>query len=260
MRRFLTGLALVSLFLLPWASARAQSEIKDLNSAVRALKSEQAAERLRGLTFLAKLGKKGSAASRDVVSALYDPNQKVRKQAFETLTAINPEIAPWVSQLVKASGGSKGDDLEDQYGGVRELARLGDKAAPAVPAILAFYRSLPAKPPGLIDSLSAVGKTDPTLAAFFANVVVTAPDTNTREAAMKALSKQRDPSGGIAVLQKALAADGNAKQKVRLVQNIGELAKHNEDAERMLESAMRGSSQPAEVQEAARKALQNLRK
>jgi hypothetical protein len=259
MLRSLRGLTFVSLFLLSCAGATAQSEIKDLNSAVRALRSEQAAERLRGLVFLAKLGKKGSPASRDVVSALYDPNEKVRKQAFDTLTAINPEIAPWVQQLVKSSGGSKGDDQEDQYGGIRELARLGDKAAPAVPAILAFYRSLPEKPPGLIESLSAVGRTDPTLAAFFANIVVTAPDTNSREAAMKALSKQRDPSGGIAVLQKALAADTTTKQKVRLVQNIGELAKNNEDAQRMLESTMRSGSTP-EVQEAARKALQNLRR
>jgi hypothetical protein len=259
MLRSLCGLTLVSLFLLSCASASAQSEIKDLNSAVRAVRSEQAAERLRGLVFLAKLGKKGSPASRDVVSALYDPSEKVRKQAFDTLTAINPEIAPWVSQLVKASGGSKGDDLEDKFGGMRELARLGDKAAPAVPAILAFYRSLPVKDPTIIQALSSIGKADPTLAAFFANIVVTAPDTNTREAAMTALSKQRDPSGGIAVLQKALAADTTTKQKVRLVQNIGELAKNNEDAQRMLESTMRSGSTP-EVQEAARKALQNLRK
>jgi hypothetical protein len=255
MRSIFTALAIASLFFLVRGELRAQTQVTDFKTAVSALRSQIPAERLRGLTFLAKLGTKASAASRDVVSALYDPNDKVRKQAFDTLSAINPDIAPWVSQLIKPS--NSGDDLEDKYGAMRELARMGEKGAAAVPAMVAFYRAQPSGP-GLLASFSAVGKADPSLAAFFANIAVTAPDTNTREAAMTALSKQRDQSGGLEVLNKALAGD-DVKQKVRLVGNLAELAKTNENAQRMLEAAMRGG-QPAEVQEAARKALQNLRR
>jgi hypothetical protein len=261
MYRIVAGLALVSLVLLPVPAARTQTTaVRDLNSAVRALRSERAADRLAGLTYLAKFGTKAKSASRDVVLALYDPSEKVRKQALETLAVINPDIAPWIAQLLKPT--NNGDDLEDKFGGLKELARLGDKAAPAVPAILAFYRSQLKEGgsvgPGFITALSAVGKTDPALAAFLANIVVTAPDTNTREAAMMALAKQRDQSGGIEVLKKAMAGDGDAKKKVRLVESLGVLAKSNDDAQRMLEGAVRGD-QPLEVQRAARKALENLR-
>lgn len=254
------ALVVVSLAFLQQGESRAQGTVKDINSAVRALKSERAAERLAGLTFLAKLGTKASAASRDVVSVLHDTNAEVRKQALATLSEINPDIAPYVVELIKASSGNKGDDLEDRFYGLSQLALLGDKAAPAVPAIVAFYQtSDTVSRLQVIRTLSTVGKADASLAAFFANVAVTATDTNTREAALMALAKQRDQNGGLDVLKKAMASDGDAKQKVRLVGGLAELAKGNEGAQRMLEAAARGD-QPPEVQQAAKKALEKLRK
>ena len=100
--------------------------------AMQALKSKSGPDRAAGLSFLAILGSEAKTASREIVTSLFDTDAEARKWAGMALKEANPTISGPVLTLVQ------GKTYGDRVTALTDLTKLGDTAAPAIPALLKF--------------------------------------------------------------------------------------------------------------------------
>src|SRR5262249_55053936 len=154
----------------------------------------------------------------------------------------------------------QGKSYEDRVGALAALGKLGDAAAPAIPALLVFMQQAQgADKLTAVNTLAAVGNKDPQLAASFATIALKDTDPAVRAAALKAMAKQQNPASGMEVINKALTTDNDPKQRIGAITALTDIGKGNAEAIKMLEAAMKSDQSP-EVKAAAKQALDKLKK
>jgi HEAT repeat protein len=230
-------------------------DVTDYNGAMKALQSTSSADRAAGLSYLAAFGEKGKTASREVVGALFDASPDVRKWAVTALQKVNPDLSGPVLALVQ------GQNPEARSDALGKLAKLGEGAAAAVPALLAFLKDAsPADRVSAVKTLSAVGAKDAKLAEVLATVALRDADPAVRAEALKALPKQQNMAGAIDYLNRVASnADGTARERIAALGVLADAGKGNPQALKVFEDIMRTSTSQ-EVRAAAKQALDKAKK
>jgi HEAT repeat protein len=235
--------------------ALAQQNNQDTyNAALKSLQSAQPADRALGLVGLALIGTDGIGASREVVAALFDSSDEVRKQAATALSSVNPTLAGPVLTLVN------GTDPDRKAQAVQALSKLGKDALPATPALLSFLgQAKGTEKTDVVKTLAAIGGQDPAMTAQIGALALKDADPVVRQAALQAIGKMSDPQSQVNVALDILNTDRTAQNRVNAAILLGTVGKGSTAAMQKLEAVAGGDLSP-EVQAAAKKAIEQLKK
>jgi HEAT repeat protein len=257
MRRLFLIVALLAMLFAGQPGSHAQvkpGDLKDYNDAMRALQSSSAPDRAAGLSFLALLGGEAKGASKEVIGALFDGNADVRKWAATAIGKVNPDIAEPVITLVQ------GQDYDARVAALDRLAKLGNNAGPATGAVLAFMQQAQGGDRvSVVRALSAIGANDPKLGSTLAKMALDDPDPKVRVAAAQGIAKQKDPQAALEFLTSAFNKTNDPKQRLAVVTALGDSAKGNPQAIKLLEDLGRADKTPA-VQAAIKAAIDKAKK
>lgn len=243
-----------SLLLFSWEQpSLGQNKVKDLQAALQALKSRDAADRAAGMYFLAEYGRESKAYSRDIVSGLLDPSPDVRKWAALGLPRANPDVAGPVLNLVQSK------DYDKRKEAVQALAQLGEKGGPAVPALLAFLKDAqPSDRADIVKTLTTVGAKDSALPAVLVNMAVSDPDPAVRAAAAKGIPRMENHQA-VAQAYAGLLQDPDPARRSAVLTSLADLdLKDTTHIVPVLQQALRDPSPT--VRETAKKALDKLQR
>jgi HEAT repeat protein len=257
MRRLFLVVALLGLLVAGQPGSHAQvkpGDLKDYNDAMKALQSSSAADRAAGLSFLALLGGEAKGASKEVIGALTDGSADVRKWAATAIGKVNPDIAEPVITLVQ------GQDYDARIAALERLGKLGTNAGPATAAVLTFMQQAQGGDRvSAVRTLAAIGANDPKLGGALAKIALDDPDPKVRTAAAQAIAKQKDPQGALEFLAGAFNKTNDPKQRLAVVTALGDSAKGNPQAIKLLEDLGRADKTPA-VQAAIKAAIDKAKK
>lgn len=228
-------------------------DLKDYNDAMQALKSSSAPDRAAGLSFLALLGAEAKGSSREVIGALFDANPDARKWAGMALEKVNPTLAGPVLTLVR----SQND--QDRAAALTQLSKLGDTAAPAIPALLTLLQQQAqgVDRVSLVQTLTLVGSKDAKLSGVLATMALNDPDAKVRSAAVQGILKQQDTKAASEVFQRQLQ-DTDPAKRAAAVTSMGDIAKGNAQMMAVLKKSLEDPSPT--VRNAAKLALDKIAK
>jgi HEAT repeat protein len=253
MRNLLLMTIVLVLLVVGWLTpcgAQDASTVKDLNDAAKAVRSDNPVDRAAGMCFFALYGRQAEGYSRDVVKGLLDSNADVRMWAAKGLPLVNPDLAAPVLALVKSQ------DYDNRVTAVQELAKMGDKGAAALPALLAFLPQAQASDRvKVVKTLAEVGAKDQALPALLVKMAIKDSDPAVRQVALRALPKMAN-SQLVADSFAEYLKDSDPAQRAAAVTALGDQDKANPQAIRALQQAMRDPSPT--VRAAAKSALDRL--
>jgi HEAT repeat protein len=225
---------------------------KDVNEAMKFLKSSNPTDRTAGLMSLALLGEDGRVATRDVVGLLFDGSKDVREWANLALPKVNPELAEPVMTLANSQ------DYDKRMDAMKQLAKLGGDAMPAIPALLKFLdQADPKDRVAVVGTLTQVGAKDPNLSTTLVNLGLRDKDPAVRAAALQGLSKLGNVQAALDMLTKMLKETDPA-QRTSAITGLAAIAGTNKDAMQALKASLTDPSPT--VRAAAKQAMDKLEK
>jgi HEAT repeat protein len=229
-----------------------QPTIKDVNDAIKALKSNNPQDRAAGLAAMAYLGE-GKSASKEVVDLMFDNSPLVRQWAGTALGKINPELAEPVLALVNSK------DNDTRMDALQKLVGMGaDLAGPALPALDRFLNQAEAQDRAkVVTALAQIGSKDAATAALLARVGLKDQDPAVRKIALAALPKMADVKTALTMFD-GLMKNSDPAERALGVTGLTALAPTNADALKALKAA--ASDPSPTVSGAAKQAMEKVKK
>jgi len=202
-------------------STRAQVFPDTMQKALDKMKSGSDTDRAFGIVTLGLMGKEAKGASKELVYALFDSSEKVRKEAALALPMVNPEIAEPAISLARG-------DAEAKAKAVALLGKLGKSASPAIPALLSYFEQAKAEEKvKVVQALAEVGKEDKSLTTRMVQWAMKDPDAAVRAAVLKALPTMAGIKDEVPnVLKEANGRD--PKMRVAAITVLADIGKDNQ--------------------------------
>jgi HEAT repeat protein len=131
-KRVLHLAALITMALLPsLAWTQAKEEVQSLIKQIKL--SREPKVRIKAIEALGKLGADAKEASQVLIEAMTERNVMIRQAAAEALEKVNPNLQKPVLELLV--------DEQKRAAAVEDLVGLQDEAKPALPVLIAMYKS-----------------------------------------------------------------------------------------------------------------------
>jgi HEAT repeat protein len=253
MRRHLMLAALTTIILSTQAAQSQTPEIRDLNDALKYLKSDKSTDRAFALSVMGLLKDDARSASREIVQAYFDSDKDVRVAADLALKGANPTLYQPVTDLVNGA-------YEKRVDAVDALAKLGKDAAAAAPALINFMKDAqPAERGTIIRALTSIAPNDKTLAPLMVQWAIKDQSADVRKAAMKALPALADAGDQVTAITDLINNNENsALDRERAVQVLAVFGPGNPDVVKTLQTLQ--TNPTPQVRDAAKMALEEIKK